>query len=105
MLHSGISYFTGDINKDKRSDIRCMACGESLKGKKANGPLSYVMAVSGNKKEHWSYTCPHSELEDHAVLVALLQEMEKLASEKLKAIVRDEYDDKRMDFIKKHFKK
>lgn len=103
MLHSGIDYFTSDIGKGKKTDIRCLACGENLKGEMAKGALSYAAALSGSTKEHWSYTCPHSELEDHVPLVALLKEMGNFVSEKLKAIVQEEYDEKRAAFMRKHF--
>lgn len=103
VLHSGVSCFTADL--DKPRVVHCLACGLELKGERVTGPRSWAGSMAGIKSEHWSYACPHSELEDHEHLVALLKEIEKLISERLKAVVQSEYDDKRLDFIKKHFRK
>ena len=102
MLYSGISYFTSN---SKETGMACVACGEDLKGKQVDGPLNYAMALARKTKKHWVYSCPHAELDDHEHLVQLVKLMMDLVSDKLKDIVRGEFEEKRDRFILKHFKK
>lgn len=96
VYHSGISYFSSDIDKPVKTDVKCAACGEPLEGKKVNGPRSWAGAMGGTKTDHFSYLCPHAELDLHVQIVGLLKEQAHLASEKLRAIVQSEIDDKRL---------
>lgn len=43
-----------------RDDVFCRICGAKCEAKRdCEGPTSYVMSISGNKRKHDSFYCPH----------------------------------------------
>jgi hypothetical protein len=97
--HSGIDYFTGDIDKPVETDLTCKACGTALKAVKVNGPRSWAGAMAKMTSEHWNYSCPNTPHERHGHLVELYREHRTLVSERLKAVVLGELEDKRKSFL------
>jgi len=98
-LHSGIDYFISDIDDPPRKDLKCLACGEPLKGLKVEGYCSFTSAMAGHKSRFYSYACRHASLEGpHSDLVLLIRERNGLVSGRLRAIVDKEIDGKRKAF-------
>lgn len=96
---NGIDTFASDAHKPMRKDIRCLACGSLMPGEKYESSGSLASAIAKKKTLRWNYFCPNTEKEGHAELVDLHREIEDLASEKLRAIVRSELEEKRERFM------
>jgi hypothetical protein len=93
--HSGIDHFSSDIDKPPKTDRKCRACGQILKGEKTVGARSWAGAMARTKSEYYTYDCPHAGVGLHDDIVKLILEQEDLVSEKLKAIVQSEIEEKR----------
>lgn len=97
--HSGIDYFSSDIEKPPREDLSCQACETKLAGVRANGPTSWAGAMAGTKRDHWKYLCPNSGENGHNRLVLLFKEAAGFESDHLRKIVLDELADLRKAFL------
>jgi len=98
--HSGISYFTSDINKPILENVFCQACGIKMYGEKSYGATSWAGAIADIKREHYKYICKYVDKPGHEELVDLLKEIEQFKSERLRNIVEEEFNDKKRKFRK-----
>ena len=101
VYRKGVDFFCSDPNKPVIKNSRCYACGSRMPGTKQEGYHSWVGAMVKHQTVNWVYYCPHVSRRGHGELVELLDEIERLKSEKLKAIVQSEFDEKRRAFRKR----
>lgn len=99
--HSGIDTFSSDPEKDAKTDIVCLACRTLMSGVKRERFGSWAASMAGVKSWAWDYFCHHSGKDWHDDLVDLYKEMRDLKSEKLKAIVSEEIEEKVRRFVPK----
>jgi len=104
MHETGIDHFVSDPDRPMRDDIFCLACKAKLTGNNETGYHSWTGAMSKTKSTHWIYRCPHVEDEDHEDLVALYKEIDRLVSERLRAVVQGELEEKQLEFMRKKLK-
>ena len=95
---SGVDYFCSDANKPAETDIRCAACGALLKGEKRECYHSWVSAMAKHKSWAWDYMCPHVGKKGHDHLVALVKEIDHTVSEKVRALIESELQEKKKEF-------
>lgn len=104
IYETSVDHFISDPDRPMREDVFCLACKTKLSGNKETGYHSWSGAMAKSKSTHWIYACPHVEDEDHEDLVALYKEMDRLTSERLRAIVKGELEEKQLEFMRKKVK-
>jgi len=93
--HKGLSIFFSNVDKPPLTEEKCLVCLAPMKVERRETYRSFVSAMADNKVDSWVYSCPKVGTKGHPELTALYKEWENLKSEKLKAIVWEEIEEKR----------
>ena len=96
--HKGIDIFYSDPDKPPVQNPRCTACGAKMTVERRKTFRSWTEAMAKRETDSYIYCCPNSGKDPHSHLVELYSELEDLKSERLKAIVQEEIDEKRKKF-------
>lgn len=97
--HKGLSIFYSDPDKPPLAGETCSVCLAPMKVGRREAYRSYASAMAKHAVDSYVYSCPRVGTEGHAELTELYLEWEHLKSEKLKAVVWGEIEEKRRKFI------
>ena len=74
--------------------VRCGVCNSLMtEHRGCNGPTGYFMAISGSKRKHDLFICPHRDKVWHKQVVEIRNESRVTSSQTIRNILLDEADD------------
>jgi len=74
--------------------VHCGVCRTVMtEHRNCDGPTSFVMSISGSKRKHDAFYCPHRNKDWHKQVVAIRNEARDTSSLRLKNMLLDEADE------------
>lgn len=89
MAHKGYDVFF--VEPGSVTSMRCAVCGRALMAERDHvGPTSTAEAMSGHKRQHDLFLCPHTEEPWHREALALVQAIKQTPSQRVAGLIKQD---------------